>query len=99
AFLHRVELRLDLVRQTEPVQLLLPRGCSDLIIDDDDAVRVQRRAPADDDLPVDQPLVNSQQNDRHRAIPGPDCSRWKSVPSRRAAAAAARPAASAATRM
>src|SRR5690606_11878259 len=60
-----VEARLDPGRHAERIELLLPLGPGEFIVDDDDAVGTQPRAPAHDDLPVDEPFIHAKEYDGH----------------------------------
>src|SRR5437660_410426 len=55
----------DLWQHTQPVEVLLPVATADLVIDEHDERDVERLAPADYDLPVDQAVIDAVQRQGH----------------------------------
>src|SRR5207249_7880273 len=65
--LDRGEDDFDVRRHTHAIEVLLPLAGADLVIHEDDERRIQRLAPADHDLPVDEPVVDAVERDAHAA--------------------------------
>ena len=67
---------------SEAIQFQLPPALRQRIVDDQVAVRPQLVAPPDDHLPVDQPLVDSKEDDGHVLNPWRGAGLWRCVPGR-----------------
>src|SRR5688572_3103220 len=71
SILDGVEIDVHLRRRPHAIQLLLPIAARHLIIHEDDEADVERLAPADHDLSVNEPIVHAIENETHGRLPPP----------------------------
>src|SRR2546430_4438069 len=64
---HRGEYDLDVRRDTHAVEVLLPRAVAYGVVHEHDEPQVERLAPADHDLPVNETVVDTVERNGHAA--------------------------------